>query len=59
MCGCNKGNPRPPQQNMVRQPQPTVGNPVPPPAPPAPPAPVVSAPLSPPPKITRSVRWPG
>ena len=57
MCGCNKRNPRPPQQNMVRQPQPTVGNPVPPP--PAPPAPVVSAPLSPPPKITRSVRWPG
>ena len=54
MCGCNKGNPRPPQQNMVRQPQPTVGNPAPPPAPPAPPAP-----LSPPPKITRSVRWPG
>ena len=59
MCGCNKGNPRPPQQNMVRQPQPTVSNPVPPPLPPAPPAPVVSAPLSPPPKITRSVRWPG
>ena len=56
MCGCNKGNPRPPQQNMVRQPQPTVRNPVPPPLPPAP---VVSAPLSPPPKITRSVRWPG
>ena len=54
MCGCNKGNPRPPQQNMVRQPQPTVGNPAPLPAPPAPPAP-----LSPPPKITRSVRWPG